>query len=120
MAKQPNASSSMCLSATRMSYGRSGQIKLRSYGVAHRELTPKGIHDTSQYANNRAELSHQPTRGRERGMRGFKSKRQAQRFLDVHAAVYNLFNLGRHLICARHYRELRHSAFVSWEKAVTA
>ncbi len=42
--------------------------KLRSYGVAHRELIPETIHDTSQYANNRAELSHQPTRVRERGM----------------------------------------------------
>ena len=41
--------------------------KLRSYGVAHRELIPDTIHDTSQYANNRAELSHQPTRLRERG-----------------------------------------------------
>lgn len=45
--------------------------KLRSYGVAHRELIPDTIHDTSQYANNRAELSHQPTRVRERGMRRF-------------------------------------------------
>ena len=34
--------------------------KLRSYGVAHRELMPDTIHDTRQYANNRAELSHQP------------------------------------------------------------
>lgn len=59
-------------------------------------------------ANNRAELSHQPTRVRERGMRRFKSRRQVQRFLDVHAAVYNLFKLGRHLTAARHYRELRH------------
>ena len=49
--------------------------KLRSYGVAHRELIPDVIHDTSQYANNRAELSHQPTRVRERGMRRFKSSR---------------------------------------------
>ena len=55
--------------------------KLGSYGVAHRELIPESIHDTSQYANNRAELSHQPTRVRERGMRKFKSMRQAQRFL---------------------------------------
>ena len=47
--------------------------KLRSYGVAHRELVPDSIHDTFQYANNRAELSHQPTRVRERGMRRFKS-----------------------------------------------
>jgi len=94
--------------------------KLRTYGVAHRELTPEAIHDSSQYANNRAELSHQPTRVRERGMRRFKSRRQAQRFLDVHAAVYNLFNLGRHLISSRHYRESRQSAFASWEKAVAA
>ena len=78
--------------------------KLRSYGVAHRELIPDTIHDTSQYANNRAELSHQPTRVRERGMRRFKSIVQAQRFLGVHSAVYNLFNLCRHLISAYHYR----------------
>jgi putative transposase len=39
--------------------------KLRSYGVAHRELIAESIHDTSKYANNRAELSHQPTRVRE-------------------------------------------------------
>ena len=94
--------------------------KLRSYGVAHRELIPEAIHDTSQYANNRAELSHQPTRVRERGMRRFKSRRQAQRFLDVHAAVYNLFKLGRPLTAARHYRELRQGAFASWAHAVAA
>ena len=65
--------------------------KLKSYGVAHRELIPETIHDTTQYANNRAELSHEPTRVRERGMRKFKSMHQAQRFLNAHAAVYNLF-----------------------------
>jgi len=88
--------------------------KLRSYGVAHRELMPDTIHDTSRYANNRAELSHQPTRVRERGMRRFKSAHQAQRFLSTHAAVYNLFNLGRHLVLAKHYRVFRERAFASW------
>jgi putative transposase len=92
--------------------------KLRSYGVAHRELIPDTIHDTSQYANNRAELSHQPTRVRERGMRRFKSIVQAQRFLGVHSAVYNLFNLGRHLISAGHYRLFRMRAFASWKSVV--
>ena len=92
--------------------------KLRSYGVAHRELIPDTIHDTSQYANNRAELSHQPTRVRERGMRRFKSTRQAQRFLGAHAAVFNLFNLGRHLVSAEHYRILRRDAFNRWSEAV--
>jgi putative transposase len=87
--------------------------RLGSYAVAHRELVPDAIHDTSRYANNRAELSHQPTRVRERGMRRFKSMRQAQRFLGVHSAVHNLFNLGRHLVSAKHYREFRQRAFAS-------
>jgi putative transposase len=90
--------------------------KLGSYGVAHRNLIPDTIHDTSQYANNRAELSHQPTRVRERVMRRFKTSRQAQRFLTTHAAVYNLFNLGRHMISASHYRLLRAGALLSWRE----
>jgi putative transposase len=92
--------------------------KLRSYGVAHRELMPDVIHDTSQYANNRAEQSHEPTRVRERVMRRFKSTGQAQRFLNVHAAVYNLFNLGRHLAKAKYYRKFREGAFAEWSRAV--
>ena len=68
--------------------------KLRSYGVAHRELIPGAIHSTKQYETNRAEQSHEATRVRERGMRRFKSTRQEQRFVTAHAAVYNLFNLG--------------------------
>jgi len=91
-----------------------------SYLVAHRELIPDSIHDTSQYANNRAELSHQPTRVRERGMRRFKSMSQAQRFLSTHSAVYNLFNLGRHHLSAKNYRMLRLRAFASWKSAVAA
>ena len=89
--------------------------KLRSYGVAHRVLIPETIHNMEKYANNRAELSHQPTRVRERGMRKFKSVKQAQRFLDVHAAVYNLFNLGRHLVSAETYRYFRLRSFASWK-----
>ena len=87
--------------------------KLRSYGVARRELIPESIHDTSQYANNRCELSHEPTRVRERGMRKFKSVKQAQRFLNAHAAVYNLFNLGRHLVSAENCRYFRLRASAS-------
>lgn len=63
--------------------------KLRSYGVAHRELIPETIHSTQQYENNRVEQSHEATRVRERGMRRFKSVRQAQQFLGSLAAVSN-------------------------------
>lgn len=69
--------------------------KLGSYRVAHRELMADVIHDISQYTNNKAELSHQPTRVRECGRRRFKSIDQAQRLLSVHAVVHNHFNLGR-------------------------
>jgi putative transposase len=92
--------------------------KLRSYGVAHRGLIPETVHSTQQYVNNRAEQSHEATRERERGMRRFKSVKQAQRFLTVHAAVSNLFNLGRHLVRAEHYRSLRTGAFAEWGRVV--
>ena len=92
--------------------------KLRSYGVAHRELIPETIHSTEQYENNRAGQSHEVTRVRERGMRRFKSIKQAQRFVTAHAAVSNLFNLGRHLVRAQHYRDLRVGAFGEWSRAV--
>ncbi len=92
--------------------------KLRSYSVAHRVIMPEAMHVTDQYANNRAEQSHELTRVRERGMRRFKSKEQAQQFVTAHAAVQNLFNLGRHLVSASHYRNLRVSAFTEWFKAV--
>ena len=93
--------------------------KLRSYGVAHRSLIPETEHNTEQYANNRAELSHQPTRVRERGMRRFKSIDQAQRFLESHAAVYNLFNLHRHSLPRRYFKLFRLRSFATWD-AVTA
>ena len=92
--------------------------KLRSYGVAHRDLIPEAIHSTQQYENNRAEQPHEAIRVRERGMRRFKSVSQDQRFVTAHAAVSNLFNLGRHLVRAQHYRDLRIGAFGEWSRAV--
>jgi putative transposase len=93
--------------------------RLRSHGAAHREVIPEAIHDTSQCANNRAAQSHELTRERERGMRKFKSVAQAQRFLGAHCAVSNLFNLGRHLVSANHYRILWEGAFNELNSAVT-
>jgi putative transposase len=43
--------------------------------------------------------------------------RQAQRFVTAHAAVSNLVNLGKHLVRAEHYRDLRMSAFGEWSRA---
>jgi putative transposase len=51
-------------------------------------------------------------------MRKFKPVRQTQRFLGTHAAVSNLFNLGRHRVRAEHYRNLRVSAFNELSRAI--
>ena len=61
--------------------------KLGSYQVAHRELMPSVKHRRSQYLNNRAENSHQPTRQRERAMKRFASSGQAQRFLSAFGGI---------------------------------
>ena len=72
--------------------------RLRSNGAALREIGFSGSHAQGLRANNRAENSHQPVRRRERKMQSFKSDKSAQRFVSVHAAVYNTFNVQRHLM----------------------
>jgi putative transposase len=94
--------------------------QLRSYAAAHRTAMPSVVHSTQQYENNRAEVSHQPTRQRERQMRRFKSAAHAQRFLSVHGVVQNLFRVGRHLLRSAHHRLLRTQAFVAWDAVTCA
>ena len=94
--------------------------KLRSYQAACRVVLPSVVHCTDRYANNRAEVSHQATRQRERQMRRFKSPGQLQRFASGHGAVQNLFRVGRHLLRADHHRLLRRRAFVEWEAVTCA
>ena len=76
-------------------------------GVEHR--SHKGL-------NNRAENSHQPTRRRERVMKGFKSTRHLQRFVSIHDPVANLFHIPRHDIPSDHRRELRTAAMQMWSE----
>ncbi len=94
--------------------------KLRSYSAAHRAVMPAVTHSTARYENNRAEVSHEPTRQRERQMRRFKSPAHAQRFLSIHGIVGNLFRVGRHLLRAAHYRLFRDRAFGSWQQVSRA
>ena len=94
--------------------------KLRSYAAAHRTAMPSVIHSTRQYENNRAEVSHQPTRQREGQMRRFKSAAHAQRFLSVHGLVQNLFRVGRHVLRAVNHRMLRARSFGVWHEVTCA
>jgi putative transposase len=93
---------------------------LRSYGAAVRDLGIERRHERGQWKNNRAENSHQPTRRRERKMQRFKSPGSAQKFLSTHAAIYNTFNVQRHLTSAQTHRTLRAAAIDTWRTAVAA
>ena len=94
--------------------------KLRSYGSAFRQLQLTCPHEQGLRKNNRAENSHQPVRRRERKMQRFKSARSAQRFLSMHAAVHNTFNLERHLVSRSTLRIVRAEAAREWRDAVAA
>ena len=93
---------------------------LRSYSAAARDLGIAKRHERGRWRNNRAENSHQPTRRRERKMQGFRSVGSAQRFLSVHAAAQNTFNVQRHLTSARTHRAFRASAMHTWHEVVAA
>src|SRR5918998_3018829 len=88
--------------------------KLASYGAAKGEVMPSVEHRKHKGLNNRAENSHQPTRRRERQMKGFKSAGQAQRFLSAHDQIGNLFHLRRDHVSASEYRAARARAFQTW------
>src|SRR6516165_10915157 len=94
--------------------------KLRSYGAALREIGFSRRHEQGLRANNRAENSHQPIRRRGRKMQGFKSAKSAQRFVSVHAAVYNTFNVQRHLVSRPTHRRFRTAAHQCWRGATAA
>ena len=81
--------------------------KLKGYAAAKREILPKVEHRQSRYLDNRAEVSHQPTRQQER---------QMQRFLAAHSRIHSHFQLRRHLTSAAEHRSNRDTTFGIWEQ----
>jgi len=94
--------------------------KLPSYGAALREMNLSKCHDFGGRKNNRAKNSHLPIRRRERRMQRFKSPGSAQRFLSVHASIYNTFYIQRHLISRNTLRQFRDEAMRVWQIATAA
>jgi len=91
--------------------------KLKSYPAAVRKMRLSAVHDQGLRANNRAENSHQPVRRRERKQQRFKSPGSAQRFLSIHAAVYNAFYVQRHLLSRRIFKAFRAETFAVWNQS---
>ena len=88
--------------------------KLRTYGAAKRAIALGLEHRSHKGLNNAAEVSHKPTRRRERVMGRFKSARHAQLFLSAHDQINVLFRPRRHKISAISYRHARSDAFAVW------
>jgi len=104
-------------------HGRAAEIvtdRLRSYGAALRELGIGDRQETSRWANNRAENSHQPFRRRERAMLRFRRMRTLQKFASVHASVFNHFNQERTLSSRRDFKVNRNAALTEWRDLCTA
>jgi len=66
--------------------------------------------------NNRAENSHQPTRERERRMRGFRDPERTQKFLTCFGPIRQHFALKRHQLRASVYRKQLAAQFEAWRK----
>ena len=64
--------------------------------------------------NNRAENSHQPTRERERRMRGFRRSERTQAFLSNFGPIRQQFALKRHLLRPSLYRKQLAARFEAW------
>ena len=105
------------LKKTLKRHGRADEIvtdRLRSYGAALKELGIRDRQETSRWANNRAENSHQPFRRRERAMLRFRRMRTLQKFASVHASVHNHFNQERTLYSRQNFKANRAAALAEW------
>ncbi|GGE80997.1 IS6 family transposase [Massilia psychrophila] len=91
--------------------------KLKSYAAAKKQIMAGVEHRQHKGLNNRAELSHQPTRQREKQMRRFESLGHAQRFLSAHGPINNAFRCQRNRLSAQRYRHVRANAFSLWNEA---
>ncbi|MCX4783609.1 IS6 family transposase [Streptomyces sp. NBC_01264] len=90
--------------------------KLKSYGTAHRVLMPSVEHRSHKGLNNRAENSRQPTRQRERAMKGFRDAGRTQRFLSAFSRISPHFRPRRHLLTATGYRTEMIIRFAIWDQ----
>jgi len=90
--------------------------KLRSYGAEMKDIGNADKQETGRWMNNRAENSHLPFRRRERAMQRFRRMRCLQKFVAVHAAVYNDFNQERALYSRDNFKANRAAALTEWRQ----
>ena len=90
--------------------------RLRSYGVALKELGALDRQETGCWLNNGAEYYHLPFRRQERAMQSFRRMRSLQIFVSVHASVTNHFNLECSLTSRSNFKLNRTAALAEWRQ----
>ena len=93
---------------------------LRSYGAAMKVIGNADRQETGRWLNNRAENSHLQFRRRERAMLRFRHMRSLQKFVSVHASVYNHFNQERHHYSRANFKLNRTAALAEWRQVCSA
>ena len=100
-------------------HGRAGDLvtdRLRSYGAAFKDLGISDRQETGRWKNNRAENSHQSFRRRERAMQRFRRMQSLQKFVSVHASIFNHLNQERHLYSRENFKFNRAMALNEWRQ----
>ena len=105
------------LKKTMRRYGRPVAIVtdlLRSYCAALKAIGAVSLQETGRWLNNRAENSHLPFRRRERAMQRFRRMRSLQKFVAVHASIFNHFNSERSFYSRASFKQNRAAALAEW------
>jgi putative transposase len=92
---------------------------LRSYIKPIKTLVPDADHRVHKGLNNVIEVSHRPTRKREKIIGRFKSHRQAQRFLSAHDQINPILRTRRYQLTAVSCRNALDEAFSHWADYTT-
>jgi putative transposase len=90
---------------------------LASYTPAIKKVFPRAEHRRHKSLNNRAEISHQSTRQRERACRRFTTPSHTQRFLERFGPIRQHFCPGRHLLAAAVYHATLAERCASWNES---
>jgi putative transposase len=94
--------------------------RLKSYRAAMKIIGNESSQEVGRWKNNRCENSHLPFRRREYAMLKFRRMRSLQKFVSIHASVFNHFNKERHLNSRDTYKVQREAALVEWQQLCAA
>ena len=94
--------------------------RLKSYRAAMKIIGNESTQEVGRWKNNRCENSHLPFRRREYAMLKFRRMRSLQKFVSIHASVFNHFNKERHLNSRVTYKVQRNAALAEWQQLCAA